>query len=191
MLLENALKSRIFANSFYCRSGVWVGFCKNRPSIYAGSKQIPLFLATDWQHFCNIPWIKLYFYNIKTLLMNCFPNWKEQSVRFFSFCSSNEPKSKLAWDLGDRLQFQNVPLGTSDDCISLLILFFQSLDEFVREFLRRNFCPNFRGVQCTGTRTGENVSEDSDECAEYGKTGNAEKEYSWTVGGEENSGTVA
>lgn len=31
--------------------------------------------------------------------------------------------------------------------ISLLILFFQSLDEFVREFLRRNFCPNLRGVQ--------------------------------------------
>ena len=40
-----------------------------------------------WQRigntFCNIPWIKIYFYNIKTLLMNCFQNWKEQSVRFF------------------------------------------------------------------------------------------------------------
>ena len=32
-------------------------------------------------------------------------------------------------------------------CISLLILFFQCLDEFVREFLRRNLCPNLRGVQ--------------------------------------------
>ena len=31
------------------------------------------------------------------------------------FCISDEPKSKLAWDLGDRLQSQNVPLGTSDD----------------------------------------------------------------------------
>lgn len=47
--------------------------------------------------------------------MNCFPNWKEQSVRFYG--------------------------------ISLLILFFQCLDEFVREFLRRNLCPNFRGIQ--------------------------------------------
>ena len=43
------------------------------------------FLATDWQRSCNIRWIKSYFYNIKTLLMNCFQNWKEQSVRFFSF----------------------------------------------------------------------------------------------------------
>lgn len=41
------------------------------------------FLATEWQHFCNIRWLKYYFYNIKTLLMNCFQNWKEQSVRFF------------------------------------------------------------------------------------------------------------
>ena len=47
--------------------------------------------------------------------MNCFQNWKEQSVRFF--------------------------------CISLLIFFFQSLYEFVREFLRRNLCPNLGGVQ--------------------------------------------
>ena len=31
------------------------------------------------------------------------------------FCISDETKSKLAWDLGDRLQSQNVPLGTSDD----------------------------------------------------------------------------
>lgn len=31
--------------------------------------------------------------------------------------------------------------------ISLLLLFFQCLDEFVREFLRRNFCPNLGGVQ--------------------------------------------
>ena len=31
---------------------------------------------------------------------------------------------------------------------------------------------------CTGTETGENVSEDSSECAEYGETGKAEKEYS-------------
>ena len=29
---------------------------------------------------------------------------------------------------------------------------------------------------CTGTETGENVSEDSSECAEYGETGKAEKE---------------
>ena len=33
----------------------------------------------------------------------------------FFICISDEPKSKLAWALGDRLQSQNVPLGTSDD----------------------------------------------------------------------------
>ena len=32
------------------------------------------------------------------------------------FCNSDEPKSGLARDLGDRLQSRNVPFGTSGDC---------------------------------------------------------------------------
>ncbi len=31
------------------------------------------------------------------------------------FCISDEPKSELARDLGDRLQSRNVPFGTSGD----------------------------------------------------------------------------
>ena len=37
------------------------------------------------------------------------------SARAF-ICVSDEPKSELALDLGDRIQSQNVPAGTSDDC---------------------------------------------------------------------------
>ena len=33
------------------------------------------------------------------------------------FCIGNEPKSGLARDLGDCLQFRNVPFGTSGDYI--------------------------------------------------------------------------
>ncbi len=33
----------------------------------------------------------------------------------FFFCISDEPKSELARDLGDRLQSRNVPFGTSGD----------------------------------------------------------------------------
>ena len=34
---------------------------------------------------------------------------------FGLFCTDGEPKSGLARDLGDRLQFRNVPSGTSGD----------------------------------------------------------------------------
>ena len=32
------------------------------------------------------------------------------------FCNSDEPKTGLARDLGDRLQSRNVPFETYDDC---------------------------------------------------------------------------
>ena len=60
-------------------------FAKIDPVFMLVPSKFRYFLATDWQRSCNIRWIKSYFYNIKTLLMNCFQNWKEQSVRFFSF----------------------------------------------------------------------------------------------------------
>ncbi len=34
-----------------------------------------------------------------------------------SFCASDEPKFELAQNLGDRIQSQNVPFGTSEDCV--------------------------------------------------------------------------
>ena len=36
-------------------------------------------------------------------------------TRIAAFCISDEPRSELAREFGDRIQSRNVPLGTSDD----------------------------------------------------------------------------
>ena len=92
-------------------------FAKIDPVFMRLPSKFRYFLATDWQHFLQYPLNKNIFLSHKNLTDELFPKLERAVSKVFSFC------------------------------ISLLILFFQSLYEFVREFLRRNLCPNLGGVQ--------------------------------------------
>lgn len=143
MPIQKCIVTRIYLR-------VWIGFCKNRPSVYAGSKQIPLFfgngLATFLRELQAVhSWVELadgslltcrqiqtklysaparhehevkrnangianiYFYNIKTLLMNCFQNWKEQSVRFFLFVVATSQSPSLLETLATAYNLRTCP----------------------------------------------------------------------------------
>ena len=60
--MENVNRMRIYKFALGRMSGIalWQ-FCKNRPSIYAGSKQIPLFFGNGLATFLQYPLNKILF----------------------------------------------------------------------------------------------------------------------------------
>ena len=59
--------------------------------------------------------LKCYASNLNGDVVKCQNATSPTAFCGVPFCVSDEPKSELARDLGDRIQSQNVPVGTSDD----------------------------------------------------------------------------